>query len=103
MVGFEIESHTGINAKHVKGSVSNLCNLGALMGVIVLERENLEGLRKRSSIHREQSEKELWKHLLDKVEQWVYAEAQPKMRLVIMKEADIINWAKNEGINIQGN
>jgi hypothetical protein len=46
VVGFEIELHTGLNAKHVKGSVSNLSNLGAQLGVIVIGEGNLTALHK---------------------------------------------------------
>ena len=38
------EFHTGLNAKHVKGSLSNLSNLGAQLGVIVIGHANLDTL-----------------------------------------------------------
>jgi len=44
VIGFEVEWGTGLNAKHVKGSVSNLNNLGAQLGIIVIAQHNLDAL-----------------------------------------------------------
>jgi hypothetical protein len=49
IVGFEVERRTGLDAKHVKGSVSNLDNLGALMGVLVIGADNLSNLAKQKA------------------------------------------------------
>ena len=46
VVGFEIEYKTATNPKHVKGSIANLDDLRASMGVLVLGKENLNALRK---------------------------------------------------------
>lgn len=40
IAGFEVELHTGLNAKHVKGSVSNLNVLGAPLGIVVIGNGN---------------------------------------------------------------
>jgi hypothetical protein len=100
IVGFEIELHTASNAKHVKGSVTNLDNLGASMGIILLGRGNLDDLRKRSSSHKGKSETQLWKLLVQKVSTWVYAESQRRTRIVIMTEEELVEWARNDRVYV---
>ena len=93
VVAFEVEWGTGLNAKHVKGSVSNLNNLGAQLGVIVIAQHNLVTLQKLPS-HAKENPKELQKILSDRVNRWVYSEAQAKSRIIVMFEREFINWAK---------
>jgi hypothetical protein len=97
VVGFEIESRTAINPKHVKGSITNLDDLGAAMGILVLGKENLDALRKYAQIHQNKEDEKLWDFLLEKVRLWVN-EAHPKTRIVIMTEDEIREWAKRESI-----
>jgi hypothetical protein len=97
VVGFEIEVHTGLNAKHVKGSVSNLSNLGAQLGVIVIGNGNLTALKKQPA-HEKKSDKDIRQMLCDRVYRWVYAEAQPKGRIIVMFEDEVTAWANNTGI-----
>jgi hypothetical protein len=92
VAAFEVELHTGLNAKHVKGSVSNLNNLGAPLGVIVIGADNLATLHKQPA-HSGKKSVELEKTLRDRIYRWVYAEAQPKGRLIVMFEKDVIAWA----------
>lgn len=91
VVGFEIELHTGLNAKHVKGSVSNLSNLGAQLGVIALGEANLTALQKQLG-NQKKLPKEIKQTLRDRVYRWVYAEAQPKGRIIVMFEDEVIVW-----------
>jgi hypothetical protein len=93
VVGFEVELRTALNAKHVKGSVSNLSNLGAPLGVIVIGSENIEILGKQSA-HFKKSYEERKKILCDRVYRWVYAESQPKGRIIVMFEDEVRDWAK---------
>jgi len=97
VVGFEIEYKTATNPKHVKGSIANLDDLGASMGVLVLGKENLNALRKYAQIYQEKGDDELWEILLEKVRLWVN-EAHPKTRIVIMTEDEVREWAKREKI-----
>lgn len=97
VVGFEIELKTGTNPKHVKGSVTNLSTLGASMGVLVLGNGNLDILRKAAQIHKNKSDRELWNWLLVKVKLWIYSEARPTGRIVVMTEDELVEWAKREG------
>jgi len=98
VVGFELELHTATNAKHVKGSVTNLDNLGATMGIILLGRGNLDDMRKRASSNKQKTEPQLWKELVRNVSTWVFAESQRKTRIVIMTEEEFLQWARNEGV-----
>ena len=66
VVGFEIERHTGLNAKHVKGSVSNLNNLNAQLGVIVIGRGNIEQLKKKGP-YQNQNDKDVKQILRERV------------------------------------
>jgi hypothetical protein len=94
VVGFEIELHTGLNAKHVKGSVSNLSNLGAQLGVIVIGDSNCAVLKKQPA-HQKKSDEDIRQMLCDRVYRWVYAEAQPKGRIIVMFEAEVAAWSEN--------
>jgi hypothetical protein len=93
VVGFEIERHTALNAKHVKGSVSNLCNLAAQLGVIVIGTANLVRL-KAMPPYQNKSDEEIKQSLRDRVYQWVYAEAQPTGRIIVMFEDEATVWAE---------
>jgi len=99
VVGFEVEKRTALDAKHVKGSVSNLDNLGALMGVLVIGTGNLASLAKKQP-HTSKTTKQLEKTLLDRIYRWVYAESQPRNRIVIMWEREIVDWAQRIGVTI---
>ena len=99
VVGFEIEAHTGLNAKHVKGSVSNLNNLSAQLGVIIIGEANLETLAKQAN-QKNKSEPpktadDFRTVLRDRVYRWVYAEAQPRGRIIVMFEKEVRLWEKN--------
>ena len=98
IAAFEVENKTGLNAKHVKGSVSNLNNSGAQMGVIVIGNESLALLKKQAK-HSKKHDVELEKELSDRAYRWVYAEAQPKGRVVLMSERELIEWAVREGVS----
>jgi hypothetical protein len=101
LVGFEIEASA--NAKTVKGSVANLLNLGAMMSVIVLCKENVTAIRNRAAIHREKPDKDIWKFLERRATQWVYAEARPTgIRIVIMTEPEVNSWARSKGVEVPG-
>jgi hypothetical protein len=93
IVSFEVELHTGLNAKHVKGSVSNLNNLGAQLGVIVIGKDNLTTMGNRAPYLGDSPEK-LKPILRDRVYRWVYAEAQPKSRIVVMFEDEVRKWSE---------
>lgn len=99
VAAFEIEIKTGTSAKHIKGSVSNLDNLGAQMGVIGIGAGNLDALRKVNA-HKDKSDKELEQILINRVYRWVYAESQPRGRVVIMFEDQLIKWAEHIGIDV---
>ena len=93
VAAFEIELQTGLNAKHVKGSVSNLSNLGALMGVVVIGMQSVILLRKQTKGNAEKTDEELEQLLRDRVYRWVYAEAQPRTRVIVMFEREVSEWA----------
>lgn len=99
VAAFEIEIKTGTNAKHIKGSVSNLDNLGAQIGIIVIGQGNLDAFRKITT-YKGKSDGELEKILMDRVYRWVYAESQPRRRIVIMSESQVVDWAKRLGVNM---
>lgn len=92
VVGFELELSTGLNAKHIKGSVTNLDNLGAQMGIVVVGEANLAQLQKRK-LSIEKSLEALRKELDERVYKWVYAEAHPRTRIVVMSEHEVRKWA----------
>jgi hypothetical protein len=97
VVAFEVEWGTGLNAKHVKGSVSNLSNLSAQLGVIVIAQHNLVSLQKLPP-HTERKAEELEDILHDRVYRWVYAEAQARGRIIVMFEREVIKWAETKGL-----
>jgi hypothetical protein len=99
IVGFEVERRTGLDAKHVKGSVSNLDNLGALMGVLVIGADNLSNLAKQKA-HAGKTKKQLEETLMDRVHRWVYTESQTRSRIVVMWEREVVEWAKRLGADI---
>lgn len=94
VAAFEVELQTGLNAKHVKGSVSNLSNLGAQLGVIVIGNKSLELLKKQTIGNASKTSQELEQLLRDRVYRWVYAEAQPRTRVIVMFEREVEEWAK---------
>jgi hypothetical protein len=94
VIGFEIELHTGLNAKHVKGSVSNLSNLGAQLGVIVIGQSNLDALQ-HTPAYLGKDKSVVRKSLCDRVYRWIYAEAQPRVRIIVMFEDEVRDWVKN--------
>ncbi len=98
VVAFEVEMSTGGNAKHVKGSVSNLANLGAQLSVIVICNESVDALKKRTKAFSAHSEEEVARVLMNRVYGWVFAESRPSGRLVIMTEAQVREWAARRGI-----
>jgi hypothetical protein len=97
VIAFEIEWGTGLNAKHVKGSVSNLSNLSAQLGVVVIAQHNLAALHKQTA-HDHENPEQLERILRDRVYRWVYAEAQAKGRIIVMFEKEVINWAAMKGL-----
>ncbi len=97
VVAFEVEWGTGLNAKHVKGSVSNLSNLGAQLGVIVIAKHNLASLQK-VPVHKKQKPEELKEILQDRVYRWVYAESQARGRIIVMFESEVVTWAAKKGL-----
>jgi len=102
VVGFEVEIKTGANAKHVKGSVSNLNNLGAQMGVVVIGAGVLPYVKSKSKALADASELEVEHVLMERVYRWVYAESQPAGRMVIMSERQIVEWAAHAGVAVPG-
>jgi hypothetical protein len=97
VAAFEIELQTGLNAKHVKGSVSNLSNLSALLGVVVIGQQSLDLLRKQTIGNASKTSDQLEQMLRDRVYRWVYAEAQPRTRVIVMFEHEVSDWAKRLG------
>jgi hypothetical protein len=91
IVGFEVELGTGLNAKHVKGSVTNLSNLNAQLGVIVIGSQNVQTLKNQPA-HQKEALENVKETLRDRIYGWVYAEAQPKCRIVVMFEDDLKAW-----------
>jgi hypothetical protein len=100
VVGFEVEIRTGTNPKHVKGSVSNLNNLGALMGVVVIGAGVLPYVKSKSKALANSSDLEVEKVLMERVYRWVYAESQPAGRVVVMSERQVVDWARHAGVAI---
>ncbi len=98
VVGFEIELKTGLNAKHIKGSVSNLDNLGAQLGVVVLGAGNVDAALAASRAAVKPTREQAEKALMSRVYRWVYAEAQPRNRVVIMTEPQVRAWARKVGL-----
>jgi len=98
IVGFELEASAG--TKTVKGSVANLDNLGAAMNILLLCEENVNRIRNRGNAHRQESDVEIWKFLVTAATQWVYAEARPKSRIVVMTEPEVKEWAAKKGVTL---
>jgi len=94
VVGFEIEATAG--AKPLKGSIANLNDLGALMNVIVISEENIAKMRKKGTKWINENEKSIWMELLRRTIKWVY-EARPAVRIVVMTEPEVKEWARNKG------
>jgi hypothetical protein len=97
VAAFEVELQTGLNAKHVKGSVSNLSNLGALLGVVVIGTQSLALLKKQTIGNATKTDEQLEQMLRDRVYRWVYAEAQPRTRVIVMFEREVSEWADRLG------
>lgn len=102
VAGFEVEKRTALNAKHIKGSVSNLNNLGAQLGAIVVGGANLEALRRSAKVHSLRTLEELEAILLDRVYRWAYAESNPTTRIVVLSERQVVAWASSLGVPIRG-
>lgn len=100
LVGFEVEISTGNNPKHIKGSVSNLNNLSALLGVLVVGNPSIDNLRLRTKMLRDETFEKVEKTLMDRVYRWIYAESQPTTRVVVMTEREISAWAQRIGLTI---
>lgn len=100
VAGFEIEVKTGLNAKHIKGSVSNLNVLGAPLGVIVIGRGNIDTAKAITKAYATKGPREIERLLMNKVYRWVYAEAQPRTRIVIMPEGEVVAWASRLGVSL---
>lgn len=97
VAAFEIERQTALQAKHVKGSVSNLSNLGALLGVVVIGAVSLPLLRKQTKGNATKNDMELEQILKDRMYRWIYAEAQPRTRVIVMFEREVFGWADSLG------
>ena len=69
------------------------------MGVIVVSDENVERLKNRSDLWRNKSIDEVWRELLRRTIQWVY-EARPLVRVVVMTEPEIREWARSKGLKV---
>ena len=91
VVGFEVEFKTAHNAKHIKGSVSNLNNLGAQLGIIILGTDNFDQMKKQAQ-YADKSNKDLEPILRKKVSQWVHSEARPQGRIAVMLESEVQPW-----------
>jgi hypothetical protein len=91
VVGFEIEVKTGLNAKYVKGSISNLNNLGAAMGVWVIGDNAITRLQTLGS-YANQSPAAIQRELLRRAYRRAYAESQPRVRVVVMMETEAHEW-----------
>lgn len=102
VIGFEVELSTGANAKHIKGSVSNLNNLGAQLGVIVIGRAAVAALKAKTKTLASAPDSRAEKILMERVYKWVYAESHPSGRLVIMSEPEVIAWAARHGVSLSG-
>ena len=98
IVAFEVENKTGLDAKHIKGSVSNLNNCGAQLGVIVIGDESVKILGNQPA-HKNKKPRELEAELLKRAYRWIHAEAQPKGRIALMSERELMEWAEREGIS----
>jgi hypothetical protein len=98
IIGFEVELATGGSAKHVKGSVSNLTNLGAQLSVVLIGNASVAGLKKRTKSFSAMSDNHVEKILMDRIYRWVFAESHSAGRLVIMSEREVCAWAQRHGV-----
>ena len=95
VAGFEIEASAG--AKPLKGSIANLNDLGALMSVVVISEENLAKMRNKGTKWSNATDESIWAELLKRTVKWIY-EARPIVRVVVMTEPEVIEWARNKGL-----
>jgi len=95
IAGFEIEASIG--AKPLKGSIANLNDLGAPMSVIVISEENLAKMRNKGTKWRNAKDEAIWNELTKRTVKWIY-EARPIVRVVVMTEPEVVEWAKSKGI-----
>ncbi|MBO3842207.1 MAG: hypothetical protein FGF48_07310 [Candidatus Brockarchaeota archaeon] len=61
-----------------------------------MTKENIDRLRRKNKDDAKRPEEELWEKLKNFAEQWVYCEARPKTRILIMTEDDVMEWVKLE-------
>jgi hypothetical protein len=95
--GFEVELKTGLNAKHIKGSVSNLNTLCAQVGVVVIGSGNIAVARSTTKKLALVDDAEVELGLVKRAYGWIHAEAQPRGRVVLMTEREVVSWAKRSG------
>lgn len=95
--GFEVELKTGLNAKHIKGSVSNLNTLCAQVGVIVIGSGNIAAARNSTKKLALVGNAEIEAGLVKRAYGWIHAEAQPRGRVVLMTESQVLSWAQRAG------
>jgi hypothetical protein len=95
IAGFEIEASVG--AKLLKGSIANLNDLGALMSVVVISEENLAKMRKKGRRWSNKRDESIWDELLRRTVTWIH-EARPTVRVVVMTEPQVKEWARNKGL-----
>lgn len=95
--GFEVEIKTGLNPKHIKGSVSNLNTLCAQVGVVVIGSGNIAAARSAVKTLAKTSDADIEAGLVKRAYGWINAEAQPRGRVVLMTERQILLWANNSG------
>jgi hypothetical protein len=60
--------------------------------LIVVGAENLTALQSQPA-NKDKTPAELEKTLRDRLYRWIYAEAQPKSRLIVMFEREVVAWA----------
>lgn len=95
VVGFEIEASAG--AKPLKGSIANLNDLGAIMGIVVISEENIAKMRKKGTKWSNETDASIWMELLKRTIKWV-GEARPIIRIVVMTEPEVNEWVRNKGL-----
>jgi hypothetical protein len=81
----------------LKGSIANLNDLGAPMSVIVISEENLAKMRNKGTKWRNAKDEAIWNELIKRTVKWIY-EARPIVRVVVMTEPEVVEWAKSKGI-----
>jgi hypothetical protein len=97
VAGFEIEASAG--AKPLKGSIANLNDLGALMSVVVISEENLTKMRKKGRRWSNEKDESIWQELRKRTLTWIH-EARPTVRVVVMTEPEVREWARNKGLTL---